>query len=239
MRIADLRLPIADCRLPTANSKRTGWQHRSASKPTYWLLLSLLVISCLAVHGLSAEPAPASATLLNGTSAGQAVDAVGMTVADMDRSIEFFSNVLTFEKVSDVEVTGSDYERLQGLFGVRMRVVRMRLGNESIELTEYLAPRGRPYNGRPLLLQPGEARGRVEMIRHQPGLVQGKPHVVEQGTDIMAVGEHTARAPDQHPDADRGPTRGLQAHHLRPSLHQLHQALLLPGGQLGLSSPPW
>lgn len=72
------------------------------------------------------------------------VDAVGMTVADMDHSVEFYSKVLRFEKVSDVEVTGSEYEHLVGLFGVRMRVVRMKLGEEFIELTEYLAPRGRP-----------------------------------------------------------------------------------------------
>ena len=73
-----------------------------------------------------------------------AVAAVGMTVGDMDRSIEFYSKVLSFQKVSDVEVTGSDYERLQGVFGLRMRVVRLQLGDEFIELTEYLAPEGRP-----------------------------------------------------------------------------------------------
>ena len=73
-----------------------------------------------------------------------AVDAVGMTVSDIDRSIEFYEKVLTFEKVSDVEVAGTAYEHLQGVFGVRMRVVRMRLGGEFIELTKYLAPRGRP-----------------------------------------------------------------------------------------------
>jgi catechol 2,3-dioxygenase-like lactoylglutathione lyase family enzyme len=67
-----------------------------------------------------------------------------MTVSDMDRSIDFFSKVLSFEKVGEVEVAGSEYERLQGVFGVRMRVVRMRLGSEFIELTEYLAPQGRP-----------------------------------------------------------------------------------------------
>jgi catechol 2,3-dioxygenase-like lactoylglutathione lyase family enzyme len=74
----------------------------------------------------------------------KSVDAVGMTVSDMDRSIDFFSKVLAFEKISDLEVAGSEYERLQGVFGVRMRVVRMRLGSEFIELTEYLAPQGRP-----------------------------------------------------------------------------------------------
>ena len=72
------------------------------------------------------------------------VGAIGMTVSDMDKSVEFYSQVLSFEKVSDVEVTGEDYERLQGLFGLRMRVVRMKLGEELIELTEYLTPKGRP-----------------------------------------------------------------------------------------------
>jgi catechol 2,3-dioxygenase-like lactoylglutathione lyase family enzyme len=69
---------------------------------------------------------------------------VGITVSDADRAVEFFSRVLSFEKVSDVEVAGGEYEHLQGLFGLRMRVVRMRLGDEFIELTEYLTPRGRP-----------------------------------------------------------------------------------------------
>jgi catechol 2,3-dioxygenase-like lactoylglutathione lyase family enzyme len=73
----------------------------------------------------------------------RAVGTVGFTVGDMDRSVAFFS-ALTFDKVSDVELTGPDYEHLQGVFGLRMRVVGMRLGEETIELTEYLAPRGRP-----------------------------------------------------------------------------------------------
>lgn len=51
-----------------------------------------------------------------------AVDSVGMTVSDMDRAIEFYSTVLSFQKVSDVEVLGTEYEQLQGLFGVRLRL---------------------------------------------------------------------------------------------------------------------
>jgi catechol 2,3-dioxygenase-like lactoylglutathione lyase family enzyme len=71
-------------------------------------------------------------------------DAVGITVSDMERAVDFYSRVLTFEKMSDIEVAGDNYEHLNGVFGLRMRVVRMRLGDESIELTEYLAPQGRP-----------------------------------------------------------------------------------------------
>src|SRR5207245_3656286 len=72
-----------------------------------------------------------------------AVESVGMTVSDMDRSVEFYS-ALTFQKVKDVEVSGEQYEHLEGVFGARMRIVRMQLGNEHIDLAQYLAPPGRP-----------------------------------------------------------------------------------------------
>ena len=74
----------------------------------------------------------------------ESTDAIGITVSDMDRAVDFYSRVLTFEKVSDTEVAGDNYEHLQGVFGLRMRIVRLRLGDEFIELTEYLAPHGRP-----------------------------------------------------------------------------------------------
>src|SRR5213083_3096420 len=72
-----------------------------------------------------------------------AVESIGMTVSDMDRSVEFYS-ALTFQKVSDVEVFGEQFEHLEGVFGARLRIVRMQLGNEFIDLTQYLAPPGRP-----------------------------------------------------------------------------------------------
>jgi catechol 2,3-dioxygenase-like lactoylglutathione lyase family enzyme len=71
------------------------------------------------------------------------VEVIGITVSDMERSLHFYMEVLPFKKVSDSELTGSDYEHAEGVFGLRMRVVRLRLGNEFLELTEYLAPRGR------------------------------------------------------------------------------------------------
>jgi len=71
------------------------------------------------------------------------VDAVAITVSDMDRAVDFYSK-LTFEKVSEVEVDGDAFEHLQGVFGLRVRIVRMQLGDEFIELHEYLAPKGRP-----------------------------------------------------------------------------------------------
>jgi catechol 2,3-dioxygenase-like lactoylglutathione lyase family enzyme len=78
---------------------------------------------------------------------GQAVkrvDSVGFTVSDMDKALDFYTRVLPFEKVTDVEQWGDDVEKLSGVFGARVRVARLRLGDEILELTEYLTPRGRP-----------------------------------------------------------------------------------------------
>lgn len=68
------------------------------------------------------------------------VESIGMTVSDMDRSVAFYSGVLAFKPVSDVEVDGPEYDQLWGVFGVRARVVRMELGGQQIELIQFLAP---------------------------------------------------------------------------------------------------
>jgi catechol 2,3-dioxygenase-like lactoylglutathione lyase family enzyme len=71
---------------------------------------------------------------------GGFITTVGFTVSDMDRALDFYAKILSFEKISDLEVAGETYERLEGLFGLRMRVCQLRLGDDIIELTEYLAP---------------------------------------------------------------------------------------------------
>src|SRR5262245_20726157 len=62
----------------------------------------------------------------------------------MDKAVAFYTGVLPFVKVSDMEVSGRTYELLTGVFGARGRIVKLRLGDEEIELTEFLAPKGRP-----------------------------------------------------------------------------------------------
>jgi catechol 2,3-dioxygenase-like lactoylglutathione lyase family enzyme len=88
----------------------------------------------------------------------EGVETVAITVSDMDRAVDFYSRVLTFEKLSDVEVSGEEYEHLEGVFGARIRVVRMKLGDESIELDEYIAPKGRPV--------PVESRSNDRWFQH-------------------------------------------------------------------------
>ncbi|MCS6288051.1 MAG: VOC family protein [Nitrospira sp.] len=70
----------------------------------------------------------------------QSVASVGFTVSDMDRSIAFYRDVLTFTPLSDVEVDGPEYDQFWSMFGVRARVVRLQLGEQQLVLTEFLSP---------------------------------------------------------------------------------------------------
>ena len=155
----------------------------------------------------------------------QAVDAVGMTVSDMDRSVAFFTDVLTFEKISDVELAGEEYERLQGVFGLRMRVVRLRLGSEQIELTEYLAPRGRRI--------PEDSRSNDRWFQHVAIIVSNmdaayarlRQHHIEHASP------EPQRLPDWNPNAG-----GIKAFYFKdPDGHPL-EILQFPDGK---GDPKW
>jgi catechol 2,3-dioxygenase-like lactoylglutathione lyase family enzyme len=73
----------------------------------------------------------------------KSIEAIGMTVKDMNKSIKFYSGVLGFHKISDEDFSGPDYENLENVFGLHIRVVCMQLGDEIIELTDYLTSGGR------------------------------------------------------------------------------------------------
>ena len=148
------------------------------------------------------------------------VSAVGMTVSDMDRSIEFYSKVLSFEKVSDIEVTGEDYERLEGVFGLRMRVVRMTLGDECIELTEYLAPRGRPV--------PVDSRSNDSWFQHIAIITSDMEKAYARLRENRV--EHASTGPQRLPDWNKN-AAGIKAFYFRdPDKHWL-EILQFPEGK--------
>ncbi|MGP6159399.1 MAG: VOC family protein [Vulcanimicrobiaceae bacterium] len=91
---------------------------------------------------LGVAPAAAPASVVAFPVAG--VGDFGMTVSDMDRAVAFYVNVLTFRKLSDQEIAGTDFEELEGVFGARARIVRLQLGQQTIALTSYLTPPERP-----------------------------------------------------------------------------------------------
>ncbi|MBW4641672.1 MAG: VOC family protein [Goleter apudmare HA4340-LM2] len=142
-----------------------------------------------------------------------------MTVADMDRAVEFYSQVLAFKKVSDVEVLGTEYEQLQGLFGVRLRVVQMQLGNESIELTEYLTPKGRPI--------PVDSRSHDRWFQHIAIAVRDMDQAYQHLRSFKV--QHASTAPQRIPDSNKA-AAGIRAFYFKdPDGHNLEIIYFPPG----------
>jgi catechol 2,3-dioxygenase-like lactoylglutathione lyase family enzyme len=158
------------------------------------------------------QPNPeATKRLAPSQSAVMAVDSVGMTVAEMDRSIEFYTQVLSFQKVSDVEVLGREYEQLQGLFGVRLRIVKLRLGNEFIELTEYLTPKGKPF--------PIDSRSNDRWFQHIAIVTNDMDKAYQHLRQYQV--QHASTAPQRIPNSNTV-AAGIQAFYFRdPDGHYL------------------
>jgi catechol 2,3-dioxygenase-like lactoylglutathione lyase family enzyme len=154
--------------------------------------------------GLASAQEPRSALI-------SAVDAVDMTVSDMDQAVNFYSRVLHFRKISDTEVTGENYEHLEGVFGLRMRVVRMRLGDEQIELTEYLAPKGRPI--------PVDARSDDRSFQHIAIIVSDMDKAYAWLRQNRV--EHASSGPQRLPDWNKN-AAGIRAFYFKdPDGHPL------------------
>jgi len=155
----------------------------------------------------------------------QAINAIGMTVSDLDRSVDFFSEILAFEKVSEVEVFGTEYEHLEGVFGLRMKVARMKLGEEFIELTEYLTPHGRPL--------PQDSRSNDLWFQHI-AIVVSDMDAAYQRLRTFKV-QHVSTAPQTIPDWNKG-AAGIRAFYFQdPDRHNLELISFPPGK----GNPKW
>jgi catechol 2,3-dioxygenase-like lactoylglutathione lyase family enzyme len=173
---------------------------RAAAAALLWTLLSLVA------GATSAAPVGA-------------VVSVGITVSDLDRSTEFYTRVLGFEKVSEVEVAGADLERLQGVFGARVRIARLKLGEEVVELTEYLAPRGRPI--------PADARSNDGSFQHVAIVVSDmeRAYAWLRRHRVTHASSGPQRIPDSNPAAG-----GIRAFYFKdPDAHTLEVIWFPPG----------
>ncbi|MEO6860943.1 MAG: VOC family protein [Microcoleus sp.] len=74
----------------------------------------------------------------------QKIRAIALTVTDADRSQDFYTKALSFEPVSDITVEGQNYSALEGVDGAQIRIITLQLGDELIELMQYLNVEGKP-----------------------------------------------------------------------------------------------
>ena len=176
-------------------------------------LIAWLALSCVAVIIGCGKPSAAASP------SAASVDSVGITVSDMDRSVDFYTRVLAFETVADREVSGERYEHLFGVFGLRIRAVRMRLGAEYIELMQFLAPRGRPI--------PPDSRSNDQWFQHVAIVVSdmSAAYARLRGFHVEYASSGPQRLPDWNPNA-----AGIEAFYFRvPDGHNLEIIAFPPG----------
>lgn len=174
---------------------------------------------CL-IAGLCASSAFAAAAELSAPPVVRRVDSVALTVQDLDRSVAFFRDVLTFEVVREYEVAGDAWERLEGVFGMRMRAARMKLGGDEIELREFLAPKGRPY--------PQGTRANDRWFQHVAIIVSDMDaayaHLRKHRVQHASPGPQ--RLPDWNPNAG-----GIEAFYFRDPDGHFLEVLHFPEGK--------
>jgi catechol 2,3-dioxygenase-like lactoylglutathione lyase family enzyme len=143
-----------------------------------------------------------------------------MTVADMERALAFYTGALPFVKIADQEFAGRPYELLSGVFGARTRVARLRLGSEEIELTEFLAPKGRPV--------PPDMHPNDRAFQHIAIVVSdiNKAYTVlrEHGVEHASTGPQ--RLPDWNPNAG-----GISAFYFRDPDRHFLEIISFPRGK--------
>src|SRR6266404_2797501 len=121
----------------------------------------------------------------------RAVGCVALTVSDADRSLRFYSSVLGFAKVAEVEQSGESVEQLTAVPGARTRTLRLRLGRECLDLIEYLAPRG----GRAV---PHDSRSNDRWFQHVAIVVSDMDRAYAVLGEARV--EHASTSPQRLPD---------------------------------------
>ena len=71
---------------------------------------------------------------------------VGLTVSDLDRSLDWYRRILGLEAEFIAEGSGPELSRAVGVQDATIRFAMLPLGNAYLELLEYTSPRGKPFD---------------------------------------------------------------------------------------------
>ena len=147
------------------------------------------------------------------------VGCIGNTVADLDRARDFYVQVLGFRLDGEREEVGPELERRTGVFAGRTRTARLVLGSECLELTEYLAQKGRPV--------PADSRSNDRDFQHVAIVVSDMDRAYARLHQARV--EYASSAPQELPawNPDAG---GIKAFYFRdPDRHVLEVIWFPPG----------
>jgi len=148
------------------------------------------------------------------------VGPVAITVSDMDRALAFYTGVLPFKNVGEQELFGKELEDLEGVFGIRVHIVTLQLGDEQIQLVDYLTAGGRPV--------PADARSNDLSFQHIAIVVSD----MEKAYSLLRECgvEHVSTGPQTLPKSIPG-AEGIKAFYFHdPDRHNL-ELIYFPEGK--------
>jgi catechol 2,3-dioxygenase-like lactoylglutathione lyase family enzyme len=169
----------------------------------------------------------ASLLLTAGASAqAEAVVSVGLTVSDLERSTAFFTDDLAFEVVGEVvERQGEQHEALESVFGLHTLARTRRLGDETVELVQALAPEGRPI--------PLDSRSNDRWFQHVAIIVgdMDLAYARLREARVRFASSAPQRLPDWNPNAG-----GIEAFYFKDPDGHVLEVLEFPAGK---GDPKW
>jgi len=150
---------------------------------------------------------------------------VVLTVADMNRSVDFYTQVLTFQKQSETLRTGLEIDELYGVPNARVRAVDLKLGDEGIELIQFVGTRGAPV--------PADSRSNDLSFQHVAIIVSDmdRAYAILRQNRVEQISPYPQKLPEWNPSA-----AGIKAFYFRdPDRHPL-EILQFPPGE---GDPKW
>jgi catechol 2,3-dioxygenase-like lactoylglutathione lyase family enzyme len=157
------------------------------------------------------RPAASAIRARESLAAARAVESIAITVADLDRAVRFYTEVLSFTEVSTMFAEGAALATLSDLVEPIVRVARLRLGEELVELTQYARPLGRPA--------PRDARSHDRWFQHIAIVVSNMDSACDRLTahGVSAISSAPQRLPGWNAAA-----AGIEAYYFRdPDGHPL------------------
>ncbi len=165
------------------------------------------------------------AASLSSQGAVREVGAIGLTVGNLDRELEFFTKVLPFEKWSESKSTPRAADELLGLSGTQLRSAELKLGDERITLTEHLTNKGQPI--------PSDSRSFDHWFQHIAIVVSDMDRAYEHLRHAKV--KHVSTAPQTLPawNKDAG---GIKAFYFRDPEDHVLEIIWFPPGK---GDPKW
>lgn len=152
-----------------------------------------------------------SISISNANAKAIELKSIALTVSDLDRSVAFYEQAMNFKKVSEQTIVNRDFDYLTGVFGSRVRSAELQLGDEKIQLNQYLSASGKPI--------PIDSRSNDLWFQHFAVVVSDMDKAFAQLQRLSVTG--ISSAPQTIPASNQG-AAGIKAYKFKdPDGHPL------------------